>query len=120
MKEWEFSCIYSINFVAVSYFSYLEGELSQVFLHFAARIWCILSSNFTTFSCILRPDSGVSLAPISPSFLAFYSQTLEYPWLEFHKVFLHFTVRLWSVLGSNSTKFSCILQLDSGVSLAQI
>jgi len=144
-----------MNFGALSYSSYLEGEFSQVFLHFAARIWCILSSNFTILSCVLQPeypwlefhqvflhftaglwtilgsnstrfscilqlDSGVSLAQIPPGFLEFYSQTLEYPWLKFHQVFLHFTARLWSILDSNSTKFSCILQLDSGVSLAQI
>jgi hypothetical protein len=43
-----------------------------------------------------------------------------YPWLKFHQVFLHFTARLWSIPGSNFTKFPCILQPDCGVSLAQI
>ena len=76
--------------------------------------------NFTKFSCISQPDSGVSLAKISPRFLAFHSQTLEYPWLKFHQVFLHFTARLWSILGSNFTKFMSISQPDSGVFLAQI
>ena len=76
--------------------------------------------NLAKFSCILQPESGVSLAQIPPSFLAFYSQTVEYPWLTLHQVFLHFAAGLWSILGSNSTKFPCILQLDSGVSLAHI
>jgi len=69
-------------------------------LHFTAGLWSILGSNSTRFSCILQPDSGVSLAQIPPGFLAFYSQTLEYPWLKL-------------------TKFSCILQPDSGVSSAR-
>jgi hypothetical protein len=120
MEEWELSCIYSVNFVAVSYFSYLEGEFSEVFLHFAARLWCILSSHLTIFSCISQPDSVVSLARIPPSFLAFHSQTLVYPRLTFNHIFLHFAARLCSIRGSNSTKFSSILHLDSGVSLAQI
>ena len=120
INEWELICIYSINFVAVSYVSYLEGEFNQVFLHFTPRLWSILGSDSTKFPCISQPDSGLSLAQIQPSFLAFYSQTLEYPWLKFNQVSLHFTARLWIILGSNSTKFPCILQPDSGVSLAQI
>jgi hypothetical protein len=135
---------------------YPQLKFYHIFLHFIARLWSILGSNFTKFSrilqpdsgvslaqippsflafysqtveypwleftifsCILHTDSGVSLAQIPPSFLAFYSQTLDYPWLEFHQVFLYFTARLWSILGPNLTKFSCILQPDSGVSSAR-
>ena len=99
---------------------YPRLKFHQVFLRFTARLWCILGLNLTIFSCILHPYSGVSLAQISPSFLAFHSQTLVYPWLEFNHIFLHFTPRLWSILDSNFTKFSYILQPDCGVSLARI
>jgi len=94
-------------------------KFHQVFLHFTARLWIILDSNLTKFSCTSQPDSGVSLTQISPSSLALHSQTLQYPWLKFHQVPLQFTARLWSILGSNLTKFSCILQPDSGVSSAR-
>jgi hypothetical protein len=95
-------------------------KFHHVFLHFTARLSNILGSNFTKFSSILQPDSAVPLAQISPSFLPFYSQTVEYPWLRFYQIFLHFTAGFCCTLGSNFTKFSCILQLDSAVPLAQI